>query len=145
MGPAVIPIILQYALQYGVPAVMEIIKLFQKDAITVADWEAAFAVAQTPYGLTPQLLQSGPVPFPVGQPTDPPKDVPAGVTPEQVIVTIKPDVTPGWKWFCNYKNDCWYVLLSEFTKTALGTGQLWTNAAGLRFYLPADILAGLNA
>lgn len=57
MNP-LIPLVLEYALRYGIPAALEIVKLVQKKEITVADWEAAFAKAETPYGLKPDLLPS---------------------------------------------------------------------------------------
>ncbi len=47
MSPALISILLQYGIQYGIPAVMEIIALIKKPDATVADIEALFAKIQT--------------------------------------------------------------------------------------------------
>jgi hypothetical protein len=56
------PLILEYAIKYGIPATLEIIKVFKKENPTIEDWEAAFKVAETPYGLTPKVIVTPPNP-----------------------------------------------------------------------------------
>lgn len=144
---ALIPLILEYTLKYGVPAATALIEMFKKETITWDDWLAVFATAQTPYGLTPQIVAgvvdlgvvTGESPMPAGPPP--------GVATDKVIVKILPDPTldPKRRLFCNYAGNCWSVLLSEFTRAKLGEGETWTNTAGLTFWIPDTLLTGLNA
>ena len=43
-------IIAQFAIQFGLPAAQELVKLFQKSNPTQADWDAVFALAR-PYNV----------------------------------------------------------------------------------------------
>jgi hypothetical protein len=47
-----ITIILQLAVQYGIPLAREVVALFQKKEVTIDDWNKIFDLAETPYGLT---------------------------------------------------------------------------------------------
>lgn len=139
-----IALILQYALQYGLPAALEIIKLFQKSSVNLADWEAAFAVAQTPYGLTAQLTDPvtdlGLIAAASQQPAP---DPPGGVRSEMVIVSVKPFVSGGanWRTICNVAGNCWAVDITAMTRTDSGEGQIWTAPSGVKFFLTKEALA----
>jgi hypothetical protein len=52
---ALIPLLIQYAIQYGIPAVLALIETLKKKEMTWEEIQAAFAVAETPYGLTPEI------------------------------------------------------------------------------------------
>lgn len=56
---ALIPILLQYALQYGVPAVLDVIAVLKKSDATIADVEAMFAKVKNydQYGIPEVVLK----------------------------------------------------------------------------------------
>lgn len=49
MSPATIAIIAQFAIQYGIPAALKLVALFEKKDATVEDVKAAFALAHKSY------------------------------------------------------------------------------------------------
>lgn len=57
-------IIAQLLLKYGPGVALAVAKIFEKPAPTLADWEAVFALAETPYGLTPQVIPQPSPPTP---------------------------------------------------------------------------------
>lgn len=129
MPPAIL-LIVQYALQFGIPAALEIVKLFQKTNPTLADWEAAFAVAQTPYGLTPHLSGAGVIDLGV-VPGIPTQAVPSSglaefdVPPGTFIITkvIKEGLA---RTICNAAARCWYLPVGPTSVTPDPNGEIWT-------------------
>ena len=53
-----------YAIQYGLPAVLDLIAVIKKPAVTLEELQAAFAKARTPFdqGLNPGVLKPTPPP-----------------------------------------------------------------------------------
>jgi hypothetical protein len=49
MSPATIAIIAQFAIQYGIPAALKLVSLFEKKDATVEDVKAAFSLAHKSY------------------------------------------------------------------------------------------------
>jgi len=64
MNPALIGVILQFAVQYGIPAAQEAIALLKKPDATLADVEALFAKVKTYEQYNIPNLQT---PAPTGQ------------------------------------------------------------------------------
>lgn len=50
MDPATISLIVQFALQYGIPAARKLVELFHTEKPTTEQWEAVFAPAEKSYG-----------------------------------------------------------------------------------------------
>lgn len=57
---ALLPLIIQYALQFGLPAAIQLIDVLKKDNMTWDEIQQAFKTAETPYGLTPQIVPPTP-------------------------------------------------------------------------------------
>lgn len=64
MTPALVALLIEYAVKYGIPAVLELINTIKQPTMTWDDIQAAFKMAETPYGLTPELVAK-PAPSPV--------------------------------------------------------------------------------
>jgi hypothetical protein len=120
MNPIILPII-QFAITYGIPAAMELVKLFQKKEITVADWEAVFALAETPYGLTPQIVSTGPAVIPTAIKVGEVKRY-----PDTTIIGLC-ELPPSVK--------CWDVKKADMRQ--LANSYIWT-VGGMYFQMPAD-------
>lgn len=96
MTPALLALLIQYGLQYGAPALIEIIKLFKIEQPTLADIEAAFRNSQKRFEegfegvLAPGVLQPN-------TPTVPPAPVPAPapVPPPAAPVPSAPPAPPA--------------------------------------------------
>lgn len=56
MPQVLLPLIIEFALQYGIPAAINLIDVIKKDTISWDDIQDAFSKAQTPYGLTPEIV-----------------------------------------------------------------------------------------
>lgn len=142
LTPAVIALLLQYGLQYGLPWVVQLIEIIKKPSLTWDEIQAFFATAKEPYGLTPQLLQ--PLTF-LGTliPATAAVTGPADVDPRNVITQIKPPNTAPV--ICNAAGDCWYVTsMSAVVRTKSDGGEYWVIGA-TRFWVTAAALtaAGL--
>lgn len=146
MNPAIL-VILQYAVQYGIPAALEIVKLFQKPNPTLADWEAAFAVAQTPYGLTPNLALLGADPISVGN-LQPPVPVSTDAVPPEFDTPGRPRVAAkkvavqgSGRVVCNAAGDCWvFPDAARIPIATVPTGQIWGTGA-VAWFIPTAFLA----
>lgn len=62
MTPTTIALIIQFSIQYGIPAALKIIDLFQKKDATIEDVKAAFALAHKSYEEYENLPSGGSVP-----------------------------------------------------------------------------------
>lgn len=62
MNPELIVTIIQYAIKFGVPAVLDLIAVIKKPSLTLAELEAAFQKARTPFetGLAAGALKPSP-------------------------------------------------------------------------------------
>lgn len=142
MSPALIALLAQAILQYGLPAVLQIINNMQKPNPTEADWTAAFALAQTPYGLTPRLgdfqdlgLILPPVAAQLSGLAE--FDVPPGT-----CVIVKVTRETGVTIICNSLGNCWSVADSLLvSKTPDPNGEIWTLPSGVRFFILKSALA----
>ena len=70
---ALLPLLIEYAIKYGIPATLEIIRLLKVQDPTADQIAAVFAVAQTPFdqGLNPGVLQQEQKVIPFVNPTPP--------------------------------------------------------------------------
>lgn len=139
---ALLPLILEFTLKYGIPAATQLIEMFKKETITWDDWLAVFNTAATPYGLTPQIVN--PVTdLGIVTPESPPttETIPTGIDPWKVIVKVKAGIVPGTLDLCNSAGNCWTVLPGTFTRAKTGPGETWTVSNGMTFYLTAAAVA----
>lgn len=137
-----LPLILQYGLQYGLPWAIQLIDIIKKPTVTWDEIQAFFATARTPYGLTPQLL--APITF-LGTlvPAVPAVAGPPDVDPKLVIVSIKPPLTGPV--ICNSLGDCWVLQSMATVVRTKGTdGEYWVVGV-MRFWVTQAALtaAGL--
>ena len=144
MSPALIALIAQAILQYGLPAVIQIINNMSKPNPTEADWAAAFALAQTPYGLTPRVT----VPLTdIGVIIAPTTPLPFGSVPPEfdgppgTFVIVKVTKEGDARTVCNSSGNCWFI---ADVKTVLITpgqgGEVW-QVGTVRFWVTAAALA----
>lgn len=139
---ALIPLILQYALQYGVPAAISIINAIKKPEATLDDLAAALQVAQTPYGLTPNMAlinSAGVVDLGAIVGTTAAPTPPAGFTVDQVAVRV--DVSGITRTVCNTAGNCWFI--PDFSKVVVAPGAggaAWTIGTK-QFWIPTSVLA----
>ena len=144
---ALLPLVIQYAIQYGIPAVVSLIDIIKKPTMTWDEIQAAFKVAETPYGLTPQIVNAAPTAHDLGVldialPAW--SDYPTGSIPTQfqgspnVIVKITRDNPPSVI-ICNNNKKCWLVFdestIIKSTMTA-PDGQVWTVGDQQFFVVP---------
>lgn len=57
MPATLLPILIEYAITYGIPAVISLIETLKKPEMTWDEIQAAFKVAETEYGLTPEIVK----------------------------------------------------------------------------------------
>lgn len=112
MDPATIALIVNAAITYGIPFAQQVIGLFSKKEVTQADWDALWASAATPYGLTPDAAiiskwesKTGGVPATV------PADVPAGA------VFVTRTIGPNGDWtLCDVAGHCTGITAENVSK-----------------------------
>lgn len=137
MPPATILLIVQAALQYGIPFAQQVIALFQKTTVTLDDWNKLFAIAHTPLGVTPDLTITGPITdLGVIESAVPPPSADPDV-PNTAIVIVKKTVNPvgypaGAVILCNAAGNCW-VIYSMSAVTV--NGNTWAVKGGPTFWL----------
>lgn len=61
MSPATIALLVQFSLQYGIPAAIKVAELFQKKDATVDDVIVAFKLAKKPYDQYENLPEGSPI------------------------------------------------------------------------------------
>lgn len=137
MPPALIPLIIEYSLKYGIPAVTQLIQVISKPSMTWEEIQAAFAVAETPYGLTPQLTEPltdlGVIA--AHSPSVSATGAPDGFPMANVIVSLKRDPGSPAVTLCNAAGNCWFVPdESKIVKAS----QLWTVGA-VQFWMVAGL------
>lgn len=138
MSPALIALIAQYVLQYGLPAALKIIQtLMAKGPVTEAEWAAAFATAQTPYGLTAQVStvqDLGVVISPI--PTTQTSGIAEFDSPPANFLIVKLTTQGQSVTICNQHGNCWFI--PDIREVGIATypeGQIWIVPGGLRFFI----------
>lgn len=140
---ALLPLIIQYSIQYGIPAVVSLIDIIKKPSMTWDEIQAAFKVAETPYGLTPQITGDTPTAHDLGVIIPPVSDPPTGTIPTEFqtspFVIVKISHSGQGVTICNAKGNCWLIFdESTIVKTAVTgpDGQVWQVGNQKFFVLP---------